>query len=1559
MVSRIDRLYETFTSLPRETVRRLLDKWDRDQGQAMFSAERSLRKPPCKYQWSPALRNAGLVRQYWKLRLKDAMTGSDHHPRILTLAEQIRQYESEFKFPYQDVPLSSKEIRSHLNSASRALRILQRGADHNRERTLYDLLALYESPASPLSATESKRRSAIIRRTLRSEQSKAIHAHVRSQLNDNAKTGIQFVNVPADCIADPSSSYAHLSNNDPSTIIWEKVIDQQQIEQHILHYNQHSFRAAASSPCGNGLIYDELSFTSLSSAASELLQGVIPPHWCHTDYTLSQFLASFAVPESVLLSTPISTSVSTSDVTRGFKGWRESTSTSPSGRHLGHYKAILTDPVLLSCLTKFLHIALNSGIAITRWRKAINVMLEKDPGVPNLNRLRIIHLFEADYNFLLKLMWGHRLVRRAVDQDLLHKSQHGSVPRHTTMDAVMQTQLTTDLCRVMKHNLARFDNDASACYDRIIVPLAMLAARRCGMPDEAILFHSEALQHMEYSVQTVHGVSSESYQGTTTTPLFGTGQGSGASPAAWLSLGVLLMKTMDSLVPDRISFSSTDSGLAHSRLMDAFVDDTYIGFSDHGIYKSAAAMISRLQEISQHWERLLSLSGGALNLSKCGWYLMYWTWKNGRPILQPPSPTDPGITLTSGFESQKRHSIHRAPLTQSTRMLGVHLNPLGDFSQHLQIMKKKADNFAIKLRSPKLRASDVRLFHRTVYIPSMCYSLPAIAANEEELSQVQSKVLPALLNGMGVSSKLHTAIRHGPISMGGMALLDLRTEIGIAQIRLLRDSIFSMSEVGKLILLSLTSSQLESGSGSPLLEEPHHSFDYITPTWVLSVRQFLFQHNMSITITKSREPFLQRKHDEFIMQPTLLRRYTAQQRLDLNLVRLHLQVSTLADLSAGSDGRTICPLMARGQRPPEFKSQSHWPRQEAPTVYQKRLWHDYVASSFLRYQHFWTRPLGPMIPPPHRFPDPLTTQRPIQSFDSLRSYLKAIPSFYRRLLSHHRQVASDLEVWRSFRSRRRLEIATDGSLAHSVGTFGWRIVSPPDLVLFEGSGPIDGPEELSSSTRSELGGFAAPLLLVVAIARFWGLPHSCKFRWIADSTSAISKVEVVTKRDFVPYRQPNNVDFLSLITFLTHELRRPLSTTWVKSHQDSGALDLSALTRDAQNNIAVDKLATDHRIDRSLPPSSTLPHLSHMGVSIVIDGRRLTGHFDATIRYHINGYHLRLRMQNKFGWSDKVWHEIDHHRFGQHFRSLPPTQQVRRMKFVHNCQPLGVLKAARAPIKSPSLSLCPCCLSVDETQIHFLRCSENPNHRMALRTLQKQLHSTDRHAIFYLVAQCIILWLADSPVIWSESDLRGYPSHMHDMITDMMTSQISIGWLSLIKGFLSLKWTVLAACPMDPKDRHVLGNPAQADGRLRLIYKSVHEFSEALWKGRNEKLHGNDRQDKIRFSTAESLEIQHYHSQPELIPEGDRHYCSKSLQQLLSSTPSVRRRWLRQVKLARTRQISHGSRQQVLTQFFQYMPPTQELPTLHPRVLPPPAPPPTQTLISRFFTFNRKPNSTP
>ena len=138
-------------------------------------------------------------------------------------------------------------------------------------------------------------------------------------------------------------------------------------------------------------------------------------------------------------------------------------------------------------------------------------MIEKDVGLPPIHRLRIIHLFEADYNFFLKLQWGHRLVHQAVSLDLLHDSQHGSIPRRTAMDPILLTQLTSD----------RFDNDSSACYDQIIVALGMLAARRCGRPRNAIRLDADALQFMQYTVKMMYGISKDNYHGTAFAPLFG------------------------------------------------------------------------------------------------------------------------------------------------------------------------------------------------------------------------------------------------------------------------------------------------------------------------------------------------------------------------------------------------------------------------------------------------------------------------------------------------------------------------------------------------------------------------------------------------------------------------------------------------------------------------------------------------------------------------------------------------------------------------------------------------------------------------------------------------------------------------------------------------------------------------------------------------------------------------------------------------------------------------------------------------------------------------------
>ena len=103
---------------------------------------------------------------------------------------------------------------------------------------------------------------------------------------------------------------------------------------------------------------------------------------------------------------PISTHVSEDDVQQGFQKWKERTTTSPSGRHLGHYRSLVQDPILRNCFTQFMNIIIATGITPYRWGNAVNVLIEKDAGQPKINLLRIIHLFEANYNLFPQIDVG-------------------------------------------------------------------------------------------------------------------------------------------------------------------------------------------------------------------------------------------------------------------------------------------------------------------------------------------------------------------------------------------------------------------------------------------------------------------------------------------------------------------------------------------------------------------------------------------------------------------------------------------------------------------------------------------------------------------------------------------------------------------------------------------------------------------------------------------------------------------------------------------------------------------------------------------------------------------------------------------------------------------------------------------------------------------------------------------------------------------------------------------------------------------------------------------------
>jgi hypothetical protein len=88
--------------------------------------------------------------------------------------------------------------------------------------------------------------------------------------------------------------------------------------------------------------------------------------------------------------------------------WKESTSTSPSSRHLGHYISVLknigdeTDKAadkILRLHHTMLQVAQYQCKPFTRWKIETKVMLEKDKGNPKIEQLQIICFYKATTYF--------------------------------------------------------------------------------------------------------------------------------------------------------------------------------------------------------------------------------------------------------------------------------------------------------------------------------------------------------------------------------------------------------------------------------------------------------------------------------------------------------------------------------------------------------------------------------------------------------------------------------------------------------------------------------------------------------------------------------------------------------------------------------------------------------------------------------------------------------------------------------------------------------------------------------------------------------------------------------------------------------------------------------------------------------------------------------------------------------------------------------------------------------------------------------------------------------
>jgi hypothetical protein len=305
--------------------------------------------------------------------------------------------------------------------------------------------------------------------------------------------------------------------------------------------------------------------------------------------------------------------------------------------------------------------------------------------------------------------------------------------------------------------------------------------------------------------------------------------------------------------------------------------------------------------------------------------------------------------------------------------------------------------------------------------------------------------------------------------------------------------------------------------------------------------------------------------------------------------------------------------------------------------------------------------------------------------------------------------------------------------------------------------------------------------------------------------------------------------------------------------------------------------------------------LFEQNCSISVNGVRLTSQYDESVRFHINSYHLKQYMQNRRGWTESIWNEVDFYLFGMHLRRLPPKEQSTWIKVVHDQLPLGAHRIRQASVKDEALALCPCCKQAPESRSHFLSCSENPCFQSSLKTLQSNLSATNN------LASTLIF----SGIKHTLSNTI-FPVHLVAPIQSALAAQARIGWQHSLMGFLSVEWRRLAGMNLST----LTNDEALGISSMRKVIHGIHSHVLWQWTSRNAALHESTDSLLVNIRSAEFAEIRALHGNPNRLLSADRHLCSRSLASLFRSSPSTRRRWLRLVKQ------SIEVRQSRITSFF-------------------------------------------
>ncbi len=311
------------------------------------------------------------------------------------------------------LPQSLRECSNLLRSTKKGIKEIVAQSFQRKEQERQPLIMPLMLSSKPRYQEHATRRQNL----QKSEAIKQLFRKLKSFRLAGQKSGVTCIEIPSPPMADPKT-YTTLVQIDVSSKVVFHLC-----KRNILHFGQ-----ANGSPFTVPPLSTQLGYDSQSKTADQILRGV---YQYLGDNSNVQLLLNYLTNTADIEQLQVETTILEQDFRGKMSAWRESTSASPSGLHLGHYKALIArhqysntpededeedhrqnhdrlnrmQKKMLDLHLALLNYALTRGYSYHWWKKVANTILFQNPGIVKIHCTRVIHLYEADYNLAMGLKW--------------------------------------------------------------------------------------------------------------------------------------------------------------------------------------------------------------------------------------------------------------------------------------------------------------------------------------------------------------------------------------------------------------------------------------------------------------------------------------------------------------------------------------------------------------------------------------------------------------------------------------------------------------------------------------------------------------------------------------------------------------------------------------------------------------------------------------------------------------------------------------------------------------------------------------------------------------------------------------------------------------------------------------------------------------------------------------------------------------------------------------------------------------------------------------------------